>query len=100
MTSDAAQQARLAELRETLNYHLHRYHVLDAPEISDAQYDALFDELLEMESNHPDWVTPDSPSQRVGGAPLDQFAKVTHELPMLSLDKCTSEDELSDWMVR
>ena len=87
--------ARHEELRKTLNYHLHRYHVLDAPEIADAEYDRLFDELVALEAAHPELVTPDSPSQRVGGAPSDQFDKVTHEVAMLSLDKCTTDEELS-----
>ncbi len=91
---------QLAALREEINYHLHRYHVLAAPEIADAQYDALFDQLLALEAQHPDLVTLDSPSQRVGAAPLSQFEKVTHEAVMLSLDKCTSEEELSDWIDR
>ena len=91
---------RLAELRELLNYHIHRYHVLDQPEIADAEYDALFDELLEIESQHPDWVTPDSPIQRVGGAPASHFDKVAHERAMLSLDKCTTSEELADWVAR
>ncbi len=93
-------QQQLENLRETLNYHLHRYHVLDAPEVADAQYDALFDELLALEAEHPDLVTLDSPSQRVGAQPSDQFEKVVHELAMLSLDKCTTEEELADWIER
>jgi DNA ligase (NAD+) len=96
--SDVA--GRLQALRDKLNHHIHRYHVLDAPEISDAEYDALYDELIELEADHPDLVTPESPSQRVGGAPLAQFNKVTHTVPMLSLDKCTSESELRDWIDR
>lgn len=93
-------KAELIELRKKVAYHLHRYHVLDEPEIADAQYDALFDRLLELEAQHPELISPDSPSQRIGGAPLAAFDKIAHEVPMLSLDKCTSEDELSDWMVR
>ncbi len=95
---DAA--ARHEELRKTLNYHLHRYHVLDAPEIADAEYDRLFDELVALEAAHPELITPDSPSQRVGGAPSDQFDKVTHEVAMLSLDKCTTDEELGSWIAR
>ncbi len=91
---------RLEKLRREVNHHLHRYHVLDSPEISDAQYDALFDELVELEQAHPELVTPDSPTQRVGGAPASQFEKVTHELAMLSLDKCTTGEELGDWLTR
>ena len=87
-------------LREELNHHLYRYHVLDAPEIADAEYDALYDELVALEDRFPELITPDSPSQRVGSAPLDEFQQVTHEVAMLSLDKCTTAQELQDWMVR
>jgi DNA ligase (NAD+) len=93
-------EARLEELRALIHYHNHRYHVLDDPEIADVEYDALFDELLGLEKDHPDLVTLDSPSQRVGGAPLDGFQSVRHERPMLSLDKCTTFEELEDWLVR
>ena len=93
-----AQEA--AELREAIRYHLHRYHVLDAPEIADAEFDALFDRLVELEHEHPQLSTPDSPTQRVGAAPSERFAAVTHELPMLSLDKCASEQEFIDWEAR
>ena len=93
-------EARLAELRALIHYHNHRYHVLDDPEIADAEYDALFDELLALEGDHPELVTVDSPSQRVGGMPLSGFHSVTHERPMLSLDKCTTFSELTDWLSR
>ncbi len=92
--------ARLEELRALIHYHNHRYHVLDDPEIADAEYDALFDELLALEADHPELVTLDSPSQRVGGAPLSGFRTVRHERPMLSLDKCTATGELEDWLKR
>lgn len=92
--------ARHAELCDEINHHLHQYHVLDAPEIADAEFDRLFDALLEIEEHHPELVTADSPSQRVGGAPSGQFVKVKHEVPMLSLDKCVAEDELRDWIKR
>jgi DNA ligase (NAD+) len=92
--------ARLSQLRELIHYHNHRYHVLDDPELADAEYDALFDELLALEAAHPELVTTDSPSQRVGSAPLSQFATVRHERPMLSLDKCTTPQELADWLQR
>jgi len=91
---------RIGELRDLLDYHLHRYHVLDAPEIADAQFDALYDELVALETQYPHTVTPDSPSQRVGSTPASHFDKVTHEVAMLSLDKCTTESELNDWLVR
>jgi DNA ligase (NAD+) len=93
-------QARLEELRALIHYHNHRYHVLDDPEIADAEYDALFDELLALEAEHPELVSADSPSQRIGGPPLSGFRTVTHERPMLSLDKCTTLVELEDWLAR
>jgi len=91
---------RAAELRELIRYHNHRYHVLDAPEIADAEYDALFDELVAIETDYPELVTDDSPTQRIGGEPLTSFAQVRHRLPMLSLEKCTSTEELEDWLKR
>lgn len=93
-------EARLAELRALIHDHNHRYHVLDDPEIADAEYDALFDELQALEADHPELVTNDSPSQRVGAAPLDGFRTVSHERPMLSLEKCTTIEELEDWIRR
>jgi DNA ligase (NAD+) len=93
-------EARLEELRALIHYHNHRYHVLDDPEIADAEYDALFDELLALEADHPELVTADSPSQRVGAEPLAGFHTVVHERPMLSLDKCTTFVELEEWLAR
>jgi DNA ligase (NAD+) len=93
-------EARLAELRSQIRHHNYRYHVLDDPEISDAEFDALFDELVALEADHPELVTPDSPTQRVGGVPLTEFATVRHERPMLSLDKCSTPEELSAWLTR
>jgi DNA ligase (NAD+) len=90
-------QHKAEELRARINYHNHRYYVLDDPEISDAQYDRLFDELLELESRFPQLITPDSPSQRVGAPPLEQFRTVRHSLPMLSLNKATSESDFLDF---
>ncbi|MBF0295775.1 MAG: NAD-dependent DNA ligase LigA [Magnetococcales bacterium] len=75
----------LHRLREWLAWHNYRYHVLDDPEVSDAQYDARFRELEALEAEHPEWITPDSPTQRVGAAPLTAFAKVVHRVPMLSI---------------
>ncbi len=92
--------ARLQQLRELIHHHNYQYHVLDDPEIADVEYDRLVDELLELEQAHPDLVTPDSPSQRVGGAPLEQFASVAHTRAMLSLDKCTTFEELAEWLER
>ena len=77
---------RLEELRAAVRHHLHRYHVLDDPEISDAEYDALFRELEAVEAEHPELVTPDSPTQRVGGPASDAFAPVEHRERMFSLD--------------
>ncbi|MBX3705245.1 MAG: NAD-dependent DNA ligase LigA [Pseudomonadales bacterium] len=98
--ADAEVRARLEALRERIRHHDHRYYVLDDPEIADRDYDALFDELAALEAAHPDLVTPDSPTQRVGGAPRGEFASVRHEQPMLSLDKCTSLTELEEWAAR
>jgi len=90
-------QQKLEKLRDKIRYHEHRYYVLDDPEISDAEFDRLMDELIELEAKHPELVTPDSPTQRVGGQPSGQFASVPHSTPMLSLAKTTSETELRDW---
>ena len=91
---------RVARLRREIDHHNYCYHVLDAPEIADVEYDALFDELTELETAHPELVTPDSPTQRVGAGPLDQFREVVHQVPMLSLDKTTEAKGLEDWMAR
>ncbi len=82
---DTAAQARLQTLRAQLHHHAHQYYVLDTPQIPDAEYDRLFQELQAIEAAHPEWVTPDSPTQRVGGKPLEQFASVRHAVPMLSI---------------
>lgn len=91
---------KIAALRRELDEHLHNYHVLDAPEISDAEFDALMDQLVQLEADNPELVSPDSPSQRVGAPPLEAFDSVTHELPMLSLNKCSALDEFDDWLAR
>jgi DNA ligase (NAD+) len=90
-------QQRLEELREQVDHHLHRYHVLDEPEISDAAYDRLFDELRALEDEHPDLITPDSPTQRVGAPPSERFQKVQHLTPMGSLEKVTDDESLLKW---
>ncbi|MBI4731905.1 MAG: NAD-dependent DNA ligase LigA, partial [Chloroflexi bacterium] len=82
-TSPARQ--RYEELKQQIHCHNHRYHVLDDPLISDAEFDRLVVELKQIETEHPDWVTPDSPSQRAGGAPSEKFEKVRHPRPILSL---------------
>jgi DNA ligase (NAD+) len=88
---------RAAELRRLLDHHGYRYHVLDDPEISDAEYDRLYDELVELERDHPELATPDSPTQRVGAPPSETFAKVEHLSPMGSLEKVTDEGGLRKW---
>jgi DNA ligase (NAD+) len=90
-------QARLDELRDEVNHHLYRYHVLDEPEVSDAEYDRLYDELKALEDEHPDLITPDSPTQRVGAAPSERFQKVQHLTPMGSLEKVTDDESLFKW---
>lgn len=88
---------RIEKLREELRRHEHLYYVMDAPEISDAEYDKLMNELKKLEAGHPDLLTPDSPTQRVGGKPAEGFKKVRHSRPMLSLDNAYNEEELVDW---
>ncbi len=90
-------QRRLQTLRAELRRHEHLYYVLDAPEIDDLEYDALLRELQAIETAHPDWITPDSPTQRVGGKAADGFRKVAHSRPMLSLDNVNSEADLREW---
>jgi DNA ligase (NAD+) len=90
-------QARIAALRDELDQHSYRYYVLDEPSIPDAEYDRLMRELQALEAAHPELVTTDSPTQRVGAAPLSAFSEVKHKLPMLSLDNAFSEDEMAAW---
>src|SRR5258706_2056937 len=92
---DPRREAR--ELREQIQYHEHRYYVLDDPEISDAQYDALMNRLKELEAAYPELATSDSPTQRVGGNPREGFVKVPHRVVMLSLDNAYSQDELQEF---
>ncbi|MGI8441215.1 MAG: NAD-dependent DNA ligase LigA [Thermoleophilaceae bacterium] len=98
MAEDAA--ARAGELRRALDHHNHRYYVLDDPEVSDTEYDALLDELRSIEAEHPELLTPDSPTQRVGAPALERFAPSRHLLPMLSLANSRTEEELRAWEVR
>ena len=95
-----AQAARAAELREQLHHHAHRYYVLDDPEIEDDAYDALLDELRALEADHPELLTPDSPTQRTGGEPISALTKVHHPEPMLSLANARSAEELRAWVQR
>ena len=97
-TTDVATRAE--ELRRQLEYHGHRYYVLDDPELSDPEYDALLNELRDIEAEHPELRTPDSPTQRVGGQPLAKFEEVPHLQPMLSLANARNEEELAAWVVR
>lgn len=85
-------EQQLTELRTTLRHHEYLYHVMDAPEVPDAEYDRLMRELRELESQHPELITPDSPTQRVGAAPLTAFSQIRHEVPMLSLDNVFDEE--------
>ena len=87
-------------LREQVRYHNRRYHVQDAPEISDAEYDALYNELEALEGEHPELVTPDSPTQRVGGEPVEGFEEVRHSVPMLSLANARKVEDLREWDAR
>ena len=95
--TSASVTGRAEELRRELDHHLHRYHVLDDPEISDAEYDRLYDELVALEEAHPELVTPASPTQRVGAPPSDKFTKVDHLAPMGSLEKVTTDEALGKW---
>ena len=92
--------ARIAELRQKLEYHNYLYYVKDSPEISDAEYDRMFRELTELEKAHPELASPDSPTQRVGGEPLQRFTKVEHRAPMLSLANAFSEEEIRAFNAR
>ena len=91
---------RIQQLRDEINRHNYRYYVLDDPEITDAKYDILFRELQSLEKKHPELITPDSPTQRVGAAPLSAFKEVTHATPMLSLDNVFDHDELMHFYER
>jgi len=96
---DKARQ-RIAKLRETINHHNYRYYVLDSPEISDAEYDELMKELKQLEAGHPELVTPDSPTQRIGAPPVEAFGVVQHPQPLLSLSNAFSYEELAAWHKR
>jgi DNA ligase (NAD+) len=104
MSSDerarAEAKVRVEELREQINHHSYRYHVLDDPEVSDAEYDELVNELRRLEDAFPELITPDSPTQLVGAPPTDLFAPVQHRAPMLSLDNAFSFAELQAWSER
>ncbi|MDQ7780139.1 MAG: NAD-dependent DNA ligase LigA, partial [Planctomycetota bacterium] len=92
--------ARIAELRREIEFHNHRYYALDDPVVSDAEYDALMRELASLEKEFPDLLTPDSPTQRVGTAPVSKFETVRHSTPMVSLENVFSKQELEEWFAR
>ncbi len=98
--SDEKLRQHLEELRATINDHNYRYHVLDDPVVSDVEYDRLLAELRTIEEEHPEWITPDSPSQRAGAIPSEKFSKVRHPAPILSLNNAFSEADLRAWYER
>ncbi len=100
MVTVQSAQRRVEELRRLVNYHNYRYHVLDDPEVSDGEYDALMQELRALEEAHPELLSPDSPTQRVGAAPSEKFGQVVHDVPMLSLSNAFSEGDLRAWYER
>ena len=100
MPSDLTIIDHTRELRSRIDYHGHRYYVLDDPEISDSQYDELMQELRRIEAKHPALVTPDSPTQRVGAEPLDGFERAEHPIPLLSLGNAFDEEEFMAWHTR
>lgn len=91
---------RVEKLKAEINHHRYLYHVLDKPEISDSAWDSLKHELSELETKFPDLITPDSPTQRVGGKPLPFFKKVAHRAPMLSLEDVFTTEEFETWLIR
>ena len=93
-------QGRVEELRETLRYYGRRYYIDDEPEIPDAEYDALYNELENLEETYPELITPDSPTRRVGGDPLEEFEEVQHAVPMLSLSNARKTEDLREWDAR
>src|SRR5579864_5081154 len=97
MTSRRDAEQRLRKLRAELERHNHRYYVLDDPEVSDSEYDRLMRELQALEQEHPELVTPDSPTQRVGAAPLDAFDEVRHAVPMLSLENAFEPEDVQEF---
>ncbi len=93
-------RSRYEQLKSQVSLHIYRYHVLDAPVISDAEYDKLYKELVQIETRHPEWVTPDSPTQRAGSAPADRFEKVRHPAPILSLANAFGAEDARAWYER
>ena len=100
LTEDQANQ-RVLDLRHQLEYHNYRYYILDDPQVTDAEYDALFRELKALETNFPELITPDSPTQRVSvGGVVSEFPKVVHEVPMLNFSNVFSPEGLAEWNER
>ncbi len=97
---DDKPRSRYEDLKKQINFHNHRYHVLDAPLISDGEYDKLMNELKRIEAEHADWVTPDSPTQRAGAKAADRFEKVRHPAPILSLANAFGADDARAWFER
>ena len=97
---ERAPEKEIEELRKQLRFHSHLYYVLDDPHIPDAEYDRMYRRLLELEEQHPELVTHDSPTQRVGSKPLAAFEQIQHQMPMLSLDNVFSEEELRAFVQR
>ncbi|MGA9556750.1 MAG: NAD-dependent DNA ligase LigA, partial [Terriglobales bacterium] len=95
--SPASVQKKIESLREKIRHHEYLYYVQDNPELTDADFDKLMNELKRLEAEHPELITPDSPTQRVGGKPREGFARAKHSSPMLSLDNAYTEEELRDW---
>ncbi|HKY56390.1 MAG TPA: NAD-dependent DNA ligase LigA [Anaerolineales bacterium] len=93
-------KSRYEELKQQIHFHNYRYHVLDAPVISDLEFDRLLKELRQFEADHPDWITPDSPTQRAGAKPADRFKKVNHPSPILSLSNAFGADDARTWFER
>ena len=100
VTDESDVKQEIERLRALIDHHNHRYYVLDSPQISDAEYDALLRRLQQLEAQHPELMTPDSPTQRVGAAPLEAFGTVEHRLPLLSLANAFSDEELLAWYKR
>src|SRR5512136_2623814 len=93
-------EKKVTDLRAEINYHLYRYHTLDDPVISDAEYDQLVNELRQLEAEHPELITPDSPTQRVGAEPLAGFERVIHPVPMTSLSNAFNDEDMRAWLAR
>jgi len=100
MTDLEKARERIEQLKADINHHNYRYHVLDNPEVSDAEYDRLVRELKQLEELYPQFLTPDSPTQRVGAAPVEAFGVVEHRIPLLSLGNVFSGEELTAWYTR